>query len=244
MTTGSTQQSFSQSEQHPFKRQRNSRVIFGAIIIMIGLLIFFKRLGILFFPFHVWPFVMIAIGLFIGVKSQFRSFGSWVLISLGILFSIPKFFFFGVYSHHLVAPVILILLGIYLIIRPKRMHSLDKGIGTIDEDMVDLDLNFGEKTAIVTSRNFKGGIISNSFGSTKLNLQQADSKETMILDLKVSFGSVEILVPSHWDVEFKVETNLGSVEDQRFIRTISTEEKRLLILQGNCSFGSVKVKSI
>jgi hypothetical protein len=67
----------------------------------------------------------------------------------------------------------------------------------------------------------------------------------MILNVKVSFGGVELVVPSHWELQNEIETTFGSVEDHRSIRTpqSSGEEKKVLILRGNCSFGSVEIKS-
>jgi len=242
-----------QNYQHPASRyayrcrdHKTSRIAFGALIIAIGTLVLLKKLGLLILPFHVWPLILIAIGIYSGVKHRFRHFGSWALITLGILFSIPRFLVFGVLSTHLVAPLMLIVLGIYLIVKPRRrywqkFHSMST---TVDEDVLSLDVTFGERNAVVTSKNFKGGTISSTFSETKLNLMQADSKEPMVLDVSVSFGTLDILIPSHWDVEFQVSNSFASVEDKRYMRVVNTEEKRMLIIRGNCSFGSIDIKTV
>jgi hypothetical protein len=76
---------------------------------------------------------------------------------------------------------------------------------------------------------------------------QADATEQpMVLNLKVSFGGVELIVPSHWELQNEIEPTFGSVEDHRAIRTSSStisEVKKVLILKGNCSFGSIEIKS-
>ena len=56
---------------------------------------------------------------------------------------------------------------------------------------------------------------------------------------------MELIVPSHWEIQNEIETTLGNVEDHRAIRTgtSSTEERKVLILRGSCSFGSVEIKS-
>lgn len=239
--------------QHPASRyayrcrdHKTSRIAFGALIIAIGTLVLLKKLGLFLLPFHVWPLVLIAIGVYTGVKHRFRHFGSWALIALGILFSIPRFLIFGVLSTHLVAPLMLIVLGVYLIAKPRRRHwqRFHSMTTTVDEDILSLDVTFGERNAVVTSKNFKGGTVSNSFSETKINLMQADNTEPMILDVAVSFGTVDILVPSHWDVEFQVSNSFATVEDKRYMRVVSTDEKRTLIIRGNCSFGSINVKSL
>lgn len=245
MTTENYQQQEPQKSNH-FSDRRNKRVFFGALVILIGIFILSKRLGLLFLPFHVWPLILLAIGIYIGVKHQFRNFGAWVLIALGILFMIPRFFVFGILTTHLIGPVLIILLGIYLIVKPSRRFMMERHSFTTanDEDLINLDVTFGERTSVVTSKNFKGGIINNTFGSTKINLLQAESAEPVILDLRISFGSVEILIPSHWDLEIQVENSFASVEDKRYLRTLPTEENKILILKGSCSFGSITIKSV
>ena len=86
------------------RNSKNSRIVLGALIILIGIVILSKRLGLFVLPFHMFPLILIAIGIYSGVKHRFRNFGSWALIALGVLFAVPKFFVFGVLSTHLVAP--------------------------------------------------------------------------------------------------------------------------------------------
>jgi predicted membrane protein len=228
------------------RNSKNSRIAFGTLIILIGVLILSKRLGLFILPFHVWPLILIAIGIYTGVKHQFRNFGSWALIALGVLFAVPKFWVLGVVSTHLVAPVILVLLGIYLIVTPRshRWSRRNAMASTIENDVINLDATFGERTSVITSKSFKGGVVNNTFGSSKINLLQADSTEPIILDMKVSFGTVEVIVPSHWDIEFDINNSFASVEDKRYMRTTAGEEKRTLRMTGSCSFGSIMVKSV
>lgn len=224
----------------------NNRIISGAILVVLGMIILTKRLGILFFPVHTGPLFIIAAGLYIGVKHRFRHFASWFLIALGILFAIPKFTVLGVLSTKLAAPVTLVLLGIYLIIRTGRKtgRNFQKLSSVTDKEELDLENNFGEQTTVVTSKDFKGGRVSNTFGSTKINMLQAEVRHQVVLDLKVNFGSVELIVPDHWEVIFKLEHHFASVEEKRYLRIVSENDKRQLVVSGTCSFGSVVVKSL
>ena len=236
----------SQYKQMHCRNSKNSRIVLGALIILIGIVILSKRLGLFVLPFHMFPLILIAIGIYSGVKHRFRNFGSWALIALGVLFAVPKFFVFGVLSTHLVAPALLVLLGIYVIVTPRqRRWRAHRGmVKTVDEDMINLDVTFGERTTIITSKNFKGGVINNTFGSSKINLLQADNTSPMVMDMRVSFGSVEVVVPSHWDVELNINNSFASVEDNRYLRTPAGDDKRTLVLNGSCSFGSITVKSV
>ncbi len=228
------------------QRNGNHRLAFGGLIILIGLIVLGRKLGLWILPFHMGPVILLAIGLYSGVKNNFRNFGSWVLILLGIMLMIPRFMIAGVMTTHLVGPLLLIVLGLWIIFKPKRrwMQGPQSSVATIDDDTLDVNVSFGERTSIVTSKSFKGGTISNTFGETRINLMQADSLETMILDVRVSFGSLEIVLPSHWDVEFDVSNNFASIEDKRHLRIIDASDKRILRITGSCSFASIAVKSL
>jgi hypothetical protein len=116
---------------------------------------------------------------------------------------------------------------------------------TSEESQLNIDVTFGGHKEIVTSKEFRGGNINATFGGCEINLMQADSSvQPIILDLKVSFSGVEIIVPSHWDLQIEIEPSFGSVEDRRMIRTPNAgEERKTLILRGTCSFGSIEIKS-
>lgn len=221
---------------------------FGFVILIVGLAILAKQFGFYFLHVHLWPFILIALGLFIGIKSRFRSVGAYILMAIGALNIIPRFVFMGVESSDLALPVLLILGGLVIMLRPRRKKDfyIEKNMttSTNPEDTLDIHVTFGGKKAVVTSKQFKGGTISTTFGGTEINLMQADSTETMVLDLQVSFGGIELIVPSHWDVQINIQPTFGSVEDHRVIRTPAAgEQKQLLVLRGNCSFGSIELKS-
>jgi hypothetical protein len=107
-------------------------------------------------------------------------------------------------------------------------------------------VTFGGRKEIVTSKDFRGGNISATFAGCEVNMIQADSTtQPMVINLKVSFGGVEIIVPSHWELQNEIEPTFGSVEDHRSIRTpaSASEEKKVLVLRGSCNFGSIEIKS-
>ena len=136
-----------------------------------------------------------------------------------------------------------------MVFRPKKNEPWKNAmqVVTSNENMLNVDVTFGGRKEIVTSKEFKGGNISATFGGCEINMIQADATEQpMVLNLKVSFGGVELIVPSHWELQNEIEPTFGSVEDHRAIRTSSStisEVKKVLILKGNCSFGSIEIKS-
>jgi predicted membrane protein len=152
-------------------------------------------------------------------------------------------------SSALMIPLALIIGGLVMVFRSKKSKDWHNNmeVVTSNENTLNVDVTFGGRKEIVTSKEFKGGNISATFGGCEINMTQADAVEQpMVLNVKVSFGGVELVVPSHWELQNEIEPTFGSVEDHRAIRTSASsisEVKKVLILKGTCSFGSIEIKS-
>lgn len=232
------------------RHRRGDKVLFGLIVALVGVLFLFRTLG--YFPFSVsltWPVVLIIIGLIIAVKSRFHSHAWWILTLIGLANLTPVFSIHGVPSTQLVWPAAVIIFGLAIILRAgkKKDNWMEARTDTVTsaDSTLNIDVTFGGRKEIVTSKDFKGGSVSATFAGCEINLMQADSTEqTIVMELKVSFGGVELIVPSHWDVQNEINPALGSVEDHRNFRTpAADQERKTLILRGNCSFGSIEIKS-
>jgi predicted membrane protein len=237
-------------------RKRNKKV-FGILMALVGIGFFLRALGV--FPYFdlefSWPIILIAIGVLIGLKNNFRNNAWWILILVGIANLTPQFMIMGKPSSHFVWPAFIVIVGLAIAFRPQRdycapMRGGRRGkIGTdtniTDESNLNMDITFGGRKEIITSKDFKGGVVSLTFGGCELNLTQADFTEpSVIIDCRVSFGGLEIIVPSNWEVQNEVSPSFGSVEDSRTIQTaVAPENKKVLILRGTCSFGSIELKS-
>ncbi len=234
------------------QRHRN-RVFFGIAMAIVGLVLMLTTMRVL--PCidleMSWPALLILLGLFIGMKNKFRNNAWWILILVGIANFTPQFEIMGRPSRDYAWPAAIIVIGLAIALRPRRKMDCipgnHKGAMTAinNESTLNMDVTFGGRKEIVTSKDFKGGSVSVTFAGAEINLAQADTTEpTVVLDLKVSFGGVQIVVPSHWDVQNEINPSFGSVEDERTIQTATTgETRKTLILRGHCSFGSIELKS-
>jgi len=234
-----------------FQEQRHrNRVFFGVIIVLIGLVLMLTTMHIL--PCidleMSWPAILIILGVLIGIKNRFHSNAWWILIVIGIANFTPQFMIMGRPSRDFAWPAILIIVGLAIALRPRR-HKFNPqpSVGTTinTESTLNIDVTFGGKKEVVTSKDFKGGAVAVTFAGCEINLAQADFTEpSIILDCRVSFGGVELIVPSHWEVQNEISPSFGSVEDERTVTTNSGyENKKVLVLRGSCSFGSIEVKS-
>lgn len=222
---------------------------FGFVILVVGAVILLSKLNIFpYFTIHdIWPVILVAVGLFIGIRRRFTNNAWWILMLIGGMHLIPHFEIMGRDSSELAVPAALVIGGLVLLLKPKRKRYQMEQMQTItnDEQSVNIDVTFGGRKEIITSKEFRGGRVNVTFAGAELNLMQADATiQPMVLDMKVSFGGVELIVPSHWELQNEIEPTFGSVEDHRMMRTSTdAENKKILILRGNCSFGSVEIKS-
>lgn len=245
------------SDKHPDhfrdRRHKGDKRVFGLIILLAGVGLILRKLNLFHIEWHsIWPIFLIAIGLFIGIQKRFRNNAWWILIFIGTVHLIPSFIIPGtdVRSSSLAGPVALIVLGLFIMFRGKGRGGdcrKEMQVVTSTESMLNLDVTFGGRKEIITSKDFRGGNVHVMFGGCELNLINADgSVQPMVLDLKVSFGGLELIVPAHWEVQNEMgATTFGSIEDSRPLHTGSgaTEEKKILVLRGTCTCGGIEIKS-
>ncbi len=233
-----------QMKEHLERRQKG-RAFFGIGVAILGLLWIIKlALHIPFDWMTEWPFIMIVVGLLIGVKNGFRNSAWWILCIIGGANLIDDYY--PQYNDY-IWPAALIIGGLAIALRPKRKGctpNFKVNNSVTAENNLNIDTTFGGRKEMVTSKDFKGGTVSVTFGGCELNFMQADIEGTAVLDLRVSFGGVEIIVPSHWHIQNEISPSFGNVEDERSIQTAQNSEvKKTLILRGSCSFGNVEIKS-
>lgn len=231
-------------KEHMERRQKG-RAFFGIAVAILGILWVAKlALHIPFDWITEWPFLLIIIGVLIGIKNNFRNSAWWILCLIGGANLIDDYY--PQYNDY-IWPAALIIGGLAIALRPKKKpcgpnYKTNNSITT--ESNLNVDVTFGGRKEMITSKDFKSGTVSLTFGGCELNFMQADIEDTAILDLRVSFGGVEIIVPSHWHIQNEISPSFGNVEDERTIQTATgTENKKTLILRGSCAFGNVEIKS-
>lgn len=103
------------------KSSNDGGIVFGFIILGIGLLLLLKKLGI-FFPGWLlsWPMILVAIGAVVLIKHQFRSFFGAIMLGFGLYFLAEREFGFYLGLQQYIFPLALILLGIYLITQKQK----------------------------------------------------------------------------------------------------------------------------
>lgn len=254
-----------------FDRHRGQgRIWAGLFLLIIGGFLLLKTLNIILFPvwFFSWPMILIALGLFTGLRHGFRG-GAWmVLLLVGGIFLINQVdpsLQLGRY----IFPFIIMAIGLMFIVRPRRNHwrrweryqrrewrdarragEQVPASGTESEplsadrrDFVDITAVFSGVKKNIVSKNFKGGDIVSFMGGSEINLTQADFTGQVKIDATNVFGGTKLIIPPTWYVQNDIAAIFGGVEDKRFANGIVPDINKTLILDGTCMFGGIEIRS-
>ena len=243
----------------------------GLILIIAGVLLLAQKMGA---PIpgwiFTWPMLLIAMGLLIGVKSNFHNPGALIMIAIGGIFladqTNPALNF-----HDYIVPIILVAVGLIYVLRPgnyrmgrsgrrsgKRYYSGEEPDNTLPINNIQVDTNnvtndnaeyieinavLGGVKKIILSKNFKGGEITAFMGGTEINLLKADIQQPIVLEVNNVFGGTKLIVPANWDVKNEVTAVFGGIEDKRSINNATPDPAKTMILKGTCVFGGIEVSN-
>lgn len=242
------------NENKKCKDSKSGRALAGVFVIGVGCVFLARQLGFVF-PhwFFSWEMFLIALGVFLGFRNMFAGAGWWILILIGGIFMLDEIFLLPE-LRHLFWPVIIILAGIFMIIRPGRNKNYASkkgadffGYGTgsnSPDDYLDYTSVFGGVKKNITSKQFSGGEVNCVFGGAELNLLNADFSGVIKLELNAVFGGIKLIVPPNWEVKSEIVAILGGVDDKRNVNSTSVfDNKKVLVLEGNCVFGGIDIRS-
>jgi predicted membrane protein len=237
----------------------NGRIWTGIFILIIGVAALLRTF---YLPFPNWLFtwqmLLIALGLFIGIRHNFRG-GAWFILMLfGGIFLLNDFFP-NLVDSRIIWPIALITLGLFMIFKPNRRNwqwrehreatngtdasAYADNLNRTDENFLDSTSIFGGVKKNVLSKDFKGGDIVNIMGGSEINLSQADINGRAVLEVTQIFGGTKIIVPPHWDVKPEMAAIFGGIEDKRKMAQVTIDHSKVLILKGTSIFGGIEVKS-
>lgn len=260
----------SQDDKQGRNREEGKNPWIGVLFLLIGGVFMLRYLG-LGIPSWVysWKIILIAIGLFIGLKDGFRGPTWIILVGIGSFFLLDDVFP-DMDLNRLILPIIFIGIGLSIVFRSKRSTNLDQqsietglsnreytssdslqasaneGIFTRDsgtDNVLNIVSIFANIRKRILTKNFRGGEIVCIFGGAEINLSNADIQQPVYIETVNVFGGTKLFVPNNWEIKSEVVAIFGGVEDKRRFPSITVVPDRTLILKGFCMFGGLEIKS-
>lgn len=222
------------------KESHQNRYLFGVIVVLIGVFLFIKQVGIisplgdtiwsLFIKF--WPLLLLFLGIKLYISNNKFTGGVILLLSVSFLFNtLLDFNFFSV-----LWPILIIGIGVSLLFKEERKE--EKKVKD-DTSYLSQTLFFKDENLKVDSQNFKGGRLDMFVGSLKLDLREAKvSKGGAKLNINAIFANVNVLVPKECRVKSKGSRVIG---DWTINLNEREREEPVLNINGNILFGEVKI---
>jgi predicted membrane protein len=230
----------------------DKRITFGIILIIIGGIFLLSTLDII--NFHAsnvifsFPFILFIVGILIMINSAKKAFGG-ILAGVGFFWLLPRIFPDIDYGPNLILPVLLIVLGIYMIIRhsQKKTEIESKASGdSLQKDTIDDVAIFGGGNKVIYSDNFRGGNITAIFGGSEIDLSNCKLAEgTNVIDIVAIFGGSTIMVPKNWNVQLNVTPMFGGFSNKSVkLPNVEIDKTRTLVVKGVAIFGGGEIKTI
>jgi predicted membrane protein len=264
MTNQEEHMDFEEMCKQSEKSHRRGKVIGGIFVVLAGSLFLARELGAEI-PSWVftWKAFLIALGLIIGVKHNFRHAGWFFLIAIGLVFLLGDIYPL-MNIRPFLWPVLIIFFGLVIIFKPRRkfkhrhwgkFHDRRNRFNnrhsecftsetTSENDLIDFTTFMGSVKKNILSKNFKGGEITNVFGGSEINLSQADIEKTATLELTNVFGGTRLIIPANWEVHSELVSVFGNIEDKRPIHPgLNSDVAKVLILKGTTFMGGIEIKS-
>ena len=235
-----------------------SRLIFGIIVIAIGVLFLLNGMGIadLSGLLDWWPMIIVLVGVWRLIAGKFRSlFGPLLLIAIGAILQIWNLDAFNLDFGKFLLPAILIVVGIAILaggIRRRRRGRRNSSTSHNASSIIDVDVSsyadaddatlhavVGSQDRII-SGDFQSASINVVMGSGSLDLRNArivDKPAT--LEASVVIGEVKIRVPADWNVRIVNSIQVGEAKDIRARQ--NNDDNPDLIVKGSLKMGGLQI---
>lgn len=222
----------------------NTTLWSGLFVVAAGVILLLDHMGMVHAGqiFRYWPVILIVLGLSAAFGSKEGkccgggAIGGGLLATWGTLLLLQNL---GYLTWGQIWPIILIVVGVVLIwqsFRAKQIKVLTGG--KLNPSSV-----FASVERSITDQNFEQGKAETVFGSIELDFLSANmAGDSAVLQVAVVFGSVEVRVPTTWNVVLETTAVFGSAENKTRA-PLPGDKMKTLTVRGEVVFGSVEVKN-
>ena len=229
-------------------RRTSSRLVFGVLIIALGVLFLLDNLGIANAGevLRWWPTVLIAYGV-----ARLTGLGCRANLSAGLLFTLGGTWWL-LHNLHVLSmgigafwPVLLMIVGFSMITAASRRRRAEAGAATgtgETSSRINAFAFWSSNERKISSQDFSGGDVTAFMGGHDIDLRNARlANGTASLDLLVWMGGIELFVPEDMEVVNQAVVVMGAIQDQTRARVDPAKSR--LVLHGLVMMGGVEIKN-
>jgi predicted membrane protein len=229
-------------------RPVTSRLIFGLVVIALGVLFTLDNLGVLEAGeiLRWWPALLLAYGVtrLTGLYGRRNTVPGIVFTLAGALLLLHEFGLIHVNPWDF-WPVVLVVLGASMVAgatRRARDAATPPGSGVASDSTLSTFAMWSGIERKVVSLDFRGGDVTAIMGGVEIDLRQAKMPGgRAVIDVTVMWGGVELYVPGDWTVTVEALPLMAGIEDAT--RAPAGEIRGNLVLKGVVLMGGVEIKN-
>lgn len=218
-------------------------LIWGIILIVIGLIIGLNSLGIanINIFFDGWWTLFIIIPSLVDIIKRPSKGESYVWLAVGVVLllcaqGILSFKIIG----KLILPAILVGIGLSILLKDKVGAKVEEKIKNLNQDgLEEYYATFSGQEINPKGDEFKGANLNAIFGGIDLNLIEAQIPKDTLINVTSVFGGVDIKVPSNVNVKVKSTSIFGGVDNKvkKYNESLPT-----IYVKAFCLFGGADIK--
>ena len=219
-------------------------IIWGIVLVVLGFALCLSALDLIDFDlfFDGWWTLFIIIPSFISIFTEDNKTTSIIFLIVGILLllacqDIIDFSLMG----KLIAPIIIIIIGLSLLFRNAFNTSINKSIASINSTSKakeEYTAVFAGQDVKLDNEEFHGTSINAVFGGVKLDLRNAVIKEDVVINGRAVFGGIDIYTPDNVNVQIKSNSVFGGVDN----KNKNNDKEFTIYIDATCVFGGIDIK--
>jgi hypothetical protein len=222
----------------------SAQLVFGCVVITLGVLFTLDNLSIVNSGsiLRWWPVVLVFFGLsrLLGFGARQQTVSGAVMAGIGMLLLLSNLdvIRFRIWD---LWPLALVAGGASLVTRgmQRRAPQPDGAPAPDLDDRIHAFVMMGGVVRKMNSSHFVGGEATAFMGGVELDLRGAHAAtDTVILDVLVWWGGVELKVPPDWKVTSEVVPVMAGIEDKS---KLQVDAKTHLIVRGLVVMGGIEV---
>ena len=212
-------------------------ILWGFVLIILGLIIGLNSFGItninLFFDG--WWTLFIIVPSFIGLFNEKEKTGNIIglFIGLFLLLSVQGIVDFEIIAK-LIVPFVLIMIGLSMIFKNKSKKEKVPDV----ENEKEYAATFSIQDLNFEKEEFNGADMDAIFGGIKCNLEDSKIKDKAVINATSIFGGINLSVPDNIKLIVENKSIFGGISNKHINKE---DAKKTLYINAVCLFGGIDI---